>query len=164
MLYINVAHEQDEQHNKQQYQRDKMEEKSEEKPQVHIKMRVGNIEFEISCREDQVKDIIDKVLSSITRYTSKQVALPEITTPQPAKAETCRGVIERLWREGWFAVPRSLDDVHKEMTRIGYHYDRTAVAHVLLDLVRDGILTREGKARRYLYAQKRPPTPQSIQT
>jgi len=158
MLYINVAHEQDGQHNNQQHEKDKsMRAESEEKPPVHIKMRVGNIEFEISCREDQVKDIVDKVLSSITSYASKQISTPETTTP-PAKAETCRGVIERLWKEGWFAVPRSLDDVHKEMTRIGYHYDRTAVAHVLLDLVRDGILTREGKAKRYLYAQKRPPT------
>ncbi|MEM1997829.1 MAG: hypothetical protein QW702_08925 [Candidatus Bathyarchaeia archaeon] len=133
-----------------------MIEKNEEKPPVHIKMKVGNVEFEISCREDQVKDVIDKVLSSLASHASIRAAAPETTTP-PAKAETCRGVIEHLWKEGWFSVPRSLDDVHKEMTRIGYHYDRTAVAHVLLDLVRDGILTREGKAKRYLYTQKRPP-------
>ncbi|MCX8170590.1 MAG: hypothetical protein N3E47_01265 [Candidatus Bathyarchaeota archaeon] len=136
-----------------------MNEKTEEKTPVHIKMKVGNVEFEISCREDQVKDIIDKILSSIASQTSLRAAAAETTAPS-AKAETCRGVVERLWREGWFSVPRSLDDVHKEMTRIGYHYDRTAVAHVLLDLVRDGILTREGKAKRYLYAQKRPPAPQ----
>jgi len=154
MLYINVAHEQNEQQNTREI---KMSEKNEEKPLVHIKMKVGNMEFEINCREDQVKDVIDKILSSVASHASLQTAAPETTT-QPPRAETCRGVIERLWREGWFSVPRSLNDVHKEMTRIGYHYDRTAVAHVLLDLVRDGILTREGKAKRYLYAQKRPPT------
>ncbi|MEM2111008.1 MAG: hypothetical protein QXX08_03915 [Candidatus Bathyarchaeia archaeon] len=131
-----------------------------EKPPVHIKMRVGNIEFEIDCREDQVKEIVDKVLSSITDYASKPVVQPEKTS-QPMRAETCRGIVEKLWMEGWFAESRSLDDVHKEMTRIGYHYDRTAVAHVLLDLVRDGVLTREGKAKRYFYTQKRPPNPQS---
>ncbi|MEM1544074.1 MAG: hypothetical protein QXH97_02070 [Candidatus Bathyarchaeia archaeon] len=136
-----------------------MSEKS-EKPLVHIKMKVGNIEFEISCLQDQVKDVIDKVLSSVSAHASKPLSAPE-TPPSPVRAETCRGVIERLWREGWFATPRSLNDVHKEMTRIGYHYDRTAVAHVLLDLVRDGILTREGKAKRYLYAQKRPPPQQA---
>ncbi len=139
-----------------------MSEKTQEKPLVHIKMKVGNIEFEINCREDQVKGVIDKVLSSVADYATKQITMPETTTQPPARAETCRGIIEQLWREGWFAVPRSLDDVHKEMTRIGYHYDRTAVAHVLLDLVRDGILTREGKPRRYRYTQKRPPPPQSI--
>ncbi|MCD6469205.1 hypothetical protein J7L29_00190 [Candidatus Bathyarchaeota archaeon] len=134
-----------------------MSEKNQEKPLVHIKMRVGSIEFEISCREDQVKDVIDKVLSSVADYATKQITIPETTTQPSARADTCRGIIEQLWREGWFAIPRSLDDVHREMTRIGYHYDRTAVAHVLLDLVRDGILTREGKPRRYRYTQKRPP-------
>jgi len=131
------------------------EEKPEKSP-VHIKMKVGSIEFEIECRDDQVKEIVEKVLSSVTEYASKPVT-PLDVTPSPIKAETCRGIIEKLWREGWFAEPRSLDDVHKEMTRIGYHYDRTAVAHVLLDLVRDGLLTREGKPRRYFYTQKRPP-------
>lgn len=133
-----------------------MGEESGEKPLVHIKMRVGNIEFEISCREDQVKEVVDRVLSSVSSYASKQVPAPEARFVS-AKAETCRGVIEQLWKEGWFSTPRSLNDVHTEMSRRGYHYDRTAVAHVLLDLVRDGLLTREGRARRYLYVQKRPP-------
>jgi sirohydrochlorin ferrochelatase len=132
--------------------------KDEEKNLVHIKMRVGNIEFEINCREDQVKEVVDKVLSSVSAYSTRQITMPEVDTKtSTARAETCRGVIERLWREGWFTAPRSLDDVHKEMTRLGYHYDRTAVAHVLLDLVRDGILTREGRVKRYVYVQKRPP-------
>jgi len=127
-----------------------------EKPPIHLKMKVGDIEFEIDCREDQVKEVVEKVLSSVTDYASRPVAV-EGRTPSLGRAETCRGVIEKLWRDKWFAQPRTLDDVHKEMTRIGFHYDRTAVAHVLLDLVRDGLLTREGKPRRYSYAQKRPP-------
>ncbi|MCW4020302.1 MAG: hypothetical protein NWF14_03620 [Candidatus Bathyarchaeota archaeon] len=127
------------------------------KPPVHIKMKVGNIEFEIECREDQVREMVDKVLSSATEYASKPIATPLERAPPPTRAETCRGIVERLWREGWFVEPRSLGDVHDEMTRIGYHYDRTAVAHVLLDLVRDGLLTRQGKPRRYFYVQKRPP-------
>jgi hypothetical protein len=134
-----------------------MSERSEKKPPVQIKMRVGNLEFEISCREDQVKDVVDKVLSSVSSYVARQAPAPSAAAAQPVRSETCRGIIERLWGEGWFAEPRSLDDVHREMTRLGYHYDRTAVAHVLLDLVRDGILTREGRAKRYLYIQKRPP-------
>ncbi len=140
-----------------------MSEKSGEKPQVQIKMKVGNVEFEITCREDQVKEVVDKVLSSVSNFMESQ-SIPRSPIPvQPRRSETCRGIIERLWMEGWFSEHRSLDDVHKEMTRLGYHYDRTAVAHVLLDLVRDGILTREGRPRRYLYVQKRPP-PQNIQS
>ena len=59
--------------------------------------------------------------------------------------------------ESWFSKHRGLSEVHSEMARRGFHYDRTAVAHALIDLVKDGILTREGKPRRYQYAQKRPP-------
>lgn len=132
-----------------------------EKPKVHIKMKVGSIEFEIDCREDQVQEIVEKVLSSVTAYASKPVPQlePQASQLSSFRAETCRGIIEKLWAEGWFAESRSLNDVDKEMTRIGYHYDRTAIAHVLLDMVRDGILTREGKTKRYFYTQKRPPNP-----
>jgi len=128
-----------------------------EKPPVRITMRVGSVEFEIECRQDQVQDMIQKILSSATEYASKPILAPQERMPPP-RAETCRSIVEKLWREGWFGEPRSLDAIHNEMTRIGYHYDRTAVAHVLLDLVRDGLLTREGKPRRYVYIQKRPPS------
>ncbi len=134
------------------------EDKDLEKPSIHLKMKVGAIEFEIECREDQVKQVVDEVLSSVTDYASKPIAQPE----QPQKRvrpDTCRGIVERLLREGWFAEPRALADVHSEMARIGYHFDRTAVAHTLSDMVREGLLTREGRARRYFYTQKRPPSP-----
>ena len=134
-------------------------EEGKERPPIRITMRVGSIEFEIECREDQVQQMIEKVLSSATEYAGKPLAVPLQRTPPAVRAETCRGIIERLWREDFFSKPRSLGDVHREMTRIGYHYDRTAVAHVLLDLVRDGVLTREGRPRRYVYVQKRPPNP-----
>jgi len=127
----------------------------EQESKVRIKMKIGNVEFEIECREDQVQRVVEKVLSTVTEHTKKTIPTRETAYPI-SKAETCRGILERLWREGFFAEPRSLSEVHEEMTRIGYHYDRTAVAHVLLDLVRDGILTREGKPRRYVYVQKRP--------
>ena len=129
-----------------------------EKPPVHIKMKVGAIEFEIECKEDQVQEMVQKVLASVTRYASQPVTVPDQRVLLPTRAETCKGITERLWRESWFAEPRSLSDVHQEMTRNGYHYDRTAVAHVLLDLVRDGLLTRQGRPRRYVYVQKRPPS------
>jgi hypothetical protein len=76
----------------------------------------------------------------------------------PPRAETCKGLIQKLWEENWFAAAKGLSEVHSEPARRGFHYDRTAVAHALIDLVKDGILTREGKPRRYQYAQKRPPS------
>lgn len=127
-----------------------------EKPPIRVKMKVGNVEFEIECREDQLKDAVEKILSTVTEHAKETVALTEQAVPS-ARTETCKGVIQRLWSEGWFASPRRLGEVHSEMARRGYHYDRTAVAHALVDLVKDGLLTREGRPRRYRYAQKRPP-------
>ena len=101
--------------------------------------------------------MVQKVLSSVYEYANKPLAITTQSDHPITRAETCRGIIERLWRENWFAELRSLSDVHEEMMRTGYNYDRTAVAHVLLDLVRDGILTRQGRPRRYVYVQKRPP-------
>jgi hypothetical protein len=73
------------------------------------------------------------------------------------ESRNLKGIIQRLWEEGWFSNAKGLSEVHSELARRGFHYDRTAVAHALIDLVKDGILTREGKPRRYQYAQKRPP-------
>ena len=128
-----------------------------EKPPIRVKMKVGNVEFEIECREDQLKDAVDKILSTVTEHAKETVTLTEQAVPS-TRTETCKGVIQGLWSEGWFASPRRLGEVHSEMARRGYHYDRTAVAHALVDLVKDGLLTREGRPRRYRYAQKRPPT------
>jgi hypothetical protein len=126
-----------------------------QKPPIRVKMKIGDIEFEIESQEDQLQSAVDKILSAVTEKL-KDTRLTERAVPPP-RAETCKGVIQKLWEENWFSEPRGLSEVHSEMARRGFHYDRTAVAHALIDLVKDGILTREGKPRRYQYAQKRPP-------
>jgi hypothetical protein len=121
-------------------------------------MRVGEIEFEIQCQEDQLQTAVDKILTTITQKLKEVSAATTLEkAAAPPRAETCKGVIQKLWEEGWFLTPKGLSEVHSEMAKRGFHYDRTAVAHALIDLVKDGILTREGKPRRYQYAQKRPP-------
>jgi len=146
------VHEQDVQYNKQQG--GKLTEK-ETKPPIRVKMKVGEIEFEIECQEDQLQTAVDKILSTVTEKLKETPLISE--RGAPPRAETCKGIIQKLWGEGWFSVAKGLSEVHSEMARRGFHYDRTAVAHALIDLVKDGILTREGKPRRYQYAQKRPP-------
>ena len=74
----------------------------------------------------------------------------------PSKAAPCKGVIQKLWEESWFNQSLNLSEVHNEKVHRGFHYDRTAVAHALIDLVKEGILTIERKPRRYQYTQKRP--------
>jgi len=118
-------------------------------------MKIGEIEFEIESQEDQLQSAVDKILSAVTEKL-KDTRLTERAIPPP-RAETCKSVIQKLWEENWFNTPKGLSEVHSEMAKRGFHYDRTAVAHALIDLVKDGILTREGKPRRYQYAQKRPP-------
>jgi hypothetical protein len=151
--YLSVVHEQDVQHNKQQGE--KVTEK-EAKPPIRVKMKVGEIEFEIECQEDQLQATVDKILSTVTEKLKETRVMSE-RTAAPPRAETCKSIIQKLWEEGWFSVTKGLSEVHGEMARRGFHYDRTAVAHALIDLVKDGVLAREGKPRRYQYAQKRPP-------
>jgi hypothetical protein len=126
-----------------------------QRPPIRVKMKIGDIEFEIESQEDQLQTAVDQILATVTERM-KDTRLAERQAPQP-RAETCKGVIQKLWEENFFSRTQGLSEVHTEMARRGFHYDRTAVAHALIDLVKDGILTREGKPRRYQYAQKRPP-------
>jgi hypothetical protein len=126
-------------------------------PPIKIKMKIGEIEFEIEAQPDQIQTAVNQILATVTEH-SKNITLTQTERPaQLPRSETCRGIIQKLWEEKWFNEPKSLDEVHVELARRGFHYDRTAVAHALVDLVRDNILTRIGKPRRYQYAQKRPP-------
>ena len=128
----------------------------EKKPPIRVKMKIGAVEFEIECQEDQLQSTVDKILSTVTEKL-KETSIMTERTQSPPRAETCKSIIQKLWEEDWFNTAKGLSEVHTELARRGFHYDRTAVAHALIDLVKDNILTREGKPRRYQYAQKRPP-------
>lgn len=126
---------------------------------IKVKMKVGNVEFEIEGTVDQTNEAVGKILATVTDKLKEALLLTEAEKETaPPRAETCKAIIQRLWKEGWFSAPRGLGEVHSEMAKLGFHYDRTAVAHALIDLAKEGVLTREGRPRRYRYAQKRPPT------
>jgi len=148
--------------------------------EVKIKLKHGEWEVEITCSEARVKQMVETVLSSIdsTKFLDPAIMgqLEDLrrqveaikSRPEPAilvdqkpvikGGTTCRGLLEGLWYEGYFAKERSLADVHEELSRRGYNYDRTAVSHSLTDMVRETILTRIGTMRNYRYIQKRPPS------
>ena len=129
-----------------------------QKPPIKVKINIGDIEFEIESQEDQIQTAVDRILSTVTaRLKDTQLATAAQRPAPPPRAETCKGIIQKLWEECWFDKPKGLDDVHSELARRGFHYDRTAVAHALVDLVKENVLTRIGRPRRYQYAQKRPP-------
>lgn len=122
---------------------------------VTVRLKRGAWEIEISCPEDRVQQAVESVLAGMS---SKEPAViePDFSEQGEKRFETCRGLLTTMWKEGWFSTPRSLSEVHDEMSRRGYHYDRTAVAHTLVDLVREATLFRDGSARNYRYVQKFP--------
>lgn len=122
---------------------------SERRP-VKVRIKIGAVEAEIECEEDQIEKAVSKLLSSLK-------GIERIPSAKPT-ARTCRGVINEMLLEGWFKEYRTLGEVCDELARRGYHYDRTAVAHALLDLLKERKLAREGRARRYRYIEKKPLT------
>ena len=151
-------------------------------PEVKIKLKHGEWEVEISCLESRVKQVVENVLSSldtsklvnpaiqgqldemrreIESLKSRPVVVERPLAMDEQKAAvkggmTCRGLLDTLWQEGYFATERALGEVHEELGRRGYNYDRTAVSHSLADMVRETILTRTGTMRNFRYIQKRP--------
>ncbi len=128
---------------------------NENKEEIKIKLRKGNWEVEITCSEEQVKQSVEGVLAGINSSPLETARESREIKPKPSL--TCRNLLERLWKDEWFVEEKTLAEVHEELARIGYHYDRTAVSHSLTDLVRESILTRIGSMRSYRYIQKRPP-------
>lgn len=154
--------------------------------EVKIRLKHGEWEVEVVCIESRVKQVIESVLSSLdaSKMIAPEVqnqldslrreidflkvrSIAELGSEGPQQQQqqkvitksgiTCRGLLENLWLEGHFVSERSLGEVHEELSRRGYNYDRTAVSHSLTDMVRENILTRIGTMRNYRYIQKRPP-------
>jgi len=158
--------------------------------EVKIRLKHGEWEVEVVCIESRVKQVVESVLSSLD--TTKMMG-PEVQSQLDAlrreidslktrpigelvqegqqqqqkvtakSGVTCRGLLENLWFEGHFVSERSLGEIHEELSRRGYNYDRTAVSHSLTDMVRENILTRIGTMRNYRYIQKRPPNSTTAQ-
>ena len=153
--------------------------------EVKIRLKHGEWEVEVVCVESRVKQVVESVLSSLdtakmmgpevqsqldalrreidslkTRPIAELIAEEQHQQQQKVATKsgmTCRGLLENLWFEGHFVSERSLGEVHEELSRRGYNYDRTAVSHSLTDMARENILTRIGTMRNYHYIQKRPP-------
>ncbi len=125
---------------------------------VTVKLKRGAWEIEITSPADKVQQAVESVIAGMASKEEVAIAPPEGGTEEEGERrfETCRGLLQTMWKEGWFGAERALSEVHDEMARRGYHYDRTAVSHALVDLVREGTLSRDGTMRNYRYVQKRP--------
>lgn len=120
---------------------------------VKVKITIGKANVEIEASPELLEKAIKNVISALG--VSQQEDLTQEQVPQkpykPPEGHTCRTLIESIIDEGWFSTPRTLSEVVEELARRGHHYDATAVSHVLLDLVREGMLVRRGRPRRYVY-------------
>jgi len=132
---------------------------SELEKRITVRLKKAGWEVEITCTEDQLKRSIESVLSSLDSKGTVTLPgqSPQVEPAPDTGKKTSRGLILELWQEKWFSEPRSLSEVHEEIARRGYHYDKTAISHALTDLVRETFFTRQGNPRSYSYIQKRPP-------
>ena len=119
------------------------------------------IETEIENLKSELKDIKQKyesissnnnILNNQLNQKRNNISLKELSK----NGNTCRSLIEKIFYEKYFEKEKLLGEVHEELSRMGYNYDRTAVSHSLTDMVREGILTRVGTLRNYRYIQKKP--------
>lgn len=110
-----------------------------------------------NSNENNLKETVKKIIKEEISSSNIQTSNIKKKSSERKSHKTCRNLIEELWNEKWLDQERSLGEVHEELARKGYHYDRTAVSHTLTDLVRENILTRVGTIRNYRYIQKRPP-------
>ncbi|MCS7117784.1 MAG: hypothetical protein NZ957_03260 [Thaumarchaeota archaeon] len=117
---------------------------------VKVRLKVGTYEVEIEAGLDQIEEGVRRVVEAL-RAEEGAAVQRAVKDQERVRPQTCRQVIEKLVAEGFFAEPRALSDVTREVARRGYGFDSTAVGHVLLDLVREEKLVREGAPRRYVY-------------
>jgi len=124
---------------------------------VKVKLNVKGIEIELECKTSQLDEAIRSILHSVSQ-THEILNTSQLNQElnEEYKAFTCKDAIEKLWEKGWFEKPRKLSEIWHELSKHGFNYDKSAISHALLDLVKEGKLTRFGKVRRYLYVQRVP--------
>ena len=106
--------------------------------------------------QKEINSLKLQINSGVSYQKGTQNSMEPQHREMPKAGATCRGLLEKLWYEGYFGAEKLLGEVHEELSRLGFNYDRTAVSHSLTDMVREGILTRVGTMRNYRYLQKKP--------
>ena len=101
----------------------------------------------------QIEELKSRLISVESLPSTASVKYGERRTSQRI-GMTCRSLIDSLLSDNFFTQERQLGQIHEEILRRGYNYDRTAVSHSLTDMVRERTLVRVGTLRNYRYIQK----------
>ena len=97
---------------------------------------------ELRSKIMSIEDLISRIgTSSLDRRASQKIGM------------TCSSLLDLLLKDNFFSEERQLGQIHEEISRRGYNYDRTAVSHSLTDLVRERVLSRVGTIRNYKYVE-----------
>jgi hypothetical protein len=105
---------------------------------IELKAELDELRSKILSVEDL---IAKRGAGGLERHSSQKIGM------------TCRSLLELLLKDKFFREERQLGQIHEEISRRGYNYDRTAVSHSLTDLVRERVLVRVGTIRNYKYIE-----------
>ena len=118
-----------------------------------IETEIENLKSELNnIKQKYELNYNNNILNNQFNQKRNNISLKELAK----NGNTCRSLIEKIFYEKYFEKEKLLGEVHEELSKMGYNYDRTAVSHSLTDMVREGILTRVGTLRNYRYIQKKP--------
>ena len=141
-----------------------------EKPPFHLRIKMGEVEVELSGDKNEVIDTlnnIDEIVSKINKAfngekqkrTVKQVktsAVKEDVSPRDfpkiGRTTQCGEAVQALLSSDWGKTPRTISEIREAMEANAIFFPKTTLSGVLVWLVKKGQLRRwKDKKRGYLY-------------
>jgi hypothetical protein len=132
----------------------------------HLKVRIGEMEIEISGNKDEVfqtLDDLDKIVDKVTTafhpdsHKTRPKKMEQETEetqvfPQIPRTTQCSEAVSALLISDWGKIPRSIAELREAMEANAVFFPRTTLSGVLVWLVKKGSIRRaKDKKRGYLY-------------
>lgn len=115
----------------------------------------NNIKIEISGRNEEMMKMIQSMLVDILNKQEHKAGFSTVKSPKAESPKSLVNILTDFSDKGFFSTPRSLNEVTEQLKKDGYTFPNTTIAPLLLYLVRQEILVREGKRGGYKYSSKK---------
>ena len=138
-----------------------------EKPPFHLRIKIGEIEVELSGQKKEVLDTLNEIDEIVTKIntafngkkTKKHVKTVEakdlvspLNFPKIGRTTQCGEAVQALLSSDWGKTPRALGELREAMEANAIFFPKTTLSGVLVWLVKKGQLRRwKDKKRGYLY-------------
>jgi len=138
-----------------------------EKPPFHLRIKIGEIEVELSGQKKEVLDTLNEIDEIVTKIntafnvekTKKPVKTPEakdlvspLNFPKIGRTTQCGEAVQALLSSDWGKTPRTIGELREAMEANAIFFPKTTLSGVLVWLVKKGQLRRwKDKKRGYLY-------------